>query len=1029
MAKLALSVAGAAIGSAFGQPSLGWSIGSLLGGALFPDKLPDVRGPTLSDLRVQQSTYGAMIPLLFGEMRMAGQVLWSTPKIPTEHTEEQGGKGGPTQNVTTTTYSASFAVAICDGEILGIRKIFGNANLIRNIGDTADTNTIIASNSIADGIRIYTGTEDQEADSLIAADVGIDNCPAFRGTAYVVFENLQLEPFNNNLPNIENQVIAHGSEVGLRIVEDTYDLDEEFATDEGAALGKPIVFEFASGVVRVGVLDDPDIVYLYNFHGDLLATESRNANEALFEEQDCIGIWNGDAITVDILTDLGSLISTGILKANDVPLDIDIDEYLGGAVISQDGGTLMLFTAPASVTGGDAIIDKWYQLGPAGSIVDQGTVDPPLDRFALQFGRASGFHYGSIALENDLKHVWLVYGASSHPIRYYSIDDDGNFAQGEQLLDVGGGETLPPDFVYPSIAADNGVAAVIWHKSLITFTRTPSPSATAEPLADIVTALCLKAGLTEDQIDVSLLTDLVDGYAVSRIGNGRVAIETLMTAFYFDAVESGGVIKFVPRGQSPVATIPEDDLASHDYGSEIPDQLPLLHQQEMELPVETNVKYPDKDAAYQVGAQQSRRLITTSRFVMDVEMAIAMDAAKARQIAEVLMFDAWTAANSLSLQLGTKYAYLEPTDVVSVVKGDITYTFRLTNSDSADGIGKFQAALEDVSIYTQAPPVQELLPADELITPDATPGQTRLELMDVPLLRDQDDGQGPYMAATGYLSGWRGAQVYKSADAGASYAAVGTGINNEAAIGNTLGVLGDFAGGNIFDELNTVSVKLVSQNQELSSATELSVLNGSNACLIGSEIVQFKTATLTAPKTYTLSGLLRGRKGTEWAMSTHATGDRFVLFSATTTYILPMSSSEYNLARLYKAPPFGTLLADAPAIEFTNTAVAQKPLSPVLVGGGRDASDNLTINWQRRTRIGGSWNGFEAPLGEATEEYEVDILDVYGDVLRTIEVTAETATYSAANQTSDGITPGDPIEVEVYQIGSYGRGYGASAII
>jgi len=118
---------------------------------------------------------------------------------------------------------------------------------------------------------------------------------------------------------------------------------------------------------------------------------------------------------------------------------------------------------------------------------------------------------------------------------------------------------------------------------------------------------------------------------------------------------------------------------------------------------------------------------------------------------------------------------------------------------------------------------------------------------------------------------------------------------------------------------------------------------------------------------------------------------------------------------------------------FTCQLRNMKPLSPVHIEGSRDGSNNLTITWIRRTRVAGDWvDNIDVPLGETTEAYEVDILNGPGGaVLRTITgLTSQTASYSAANQTTDGITPGNPVTVVVYQISStIGRGFGAEATI
>jgi hypothetical protein len=50
---------------------------------------------------------------------------------------------------------------------------------------------------------MHRGDEDQEADSLIASkEGGSDDAPAYRGTAYVLFENMPLARFGNRLPQL-----------------------------------------------------------------------------------------------------------------------------------------------------------------------------------------------------------------------------------------------------------------------------------------------------------------------------------------------------------------------------------------------------------------------------------------------------------------------------------------------------------------------------------------------------------------------------------------------------------------------------------------------------------------------------------------------------------------------------------------------------------------------------------------------------------------------------------------------------------
>ena len=55
-------------------------------------------------------------------------------------------------------------------------------------------------------LRLHKGGENQEPDPFIAAKMGAANTPAYRGTAYVVFEELPLERFGNRLPQLSFEV-------------------------------------------------------------------------------------------------------------------------------------------------------------------------------------------------------------------------------------------------------------------------------------------------------------------------------------------------------------------------------------------------------------------------------------------------------------------------------------------------------------------------------------------------------------------------------------------------------------------------------------------------------------------------------------------------------------------------------------------------------------------------------------------------------------------------------------------------------
>ncbi|MDE8650816.1 phage tail protein [Novosphingobium album (ex Liu et al. 2023)] len=186
-----------AIGTALGGP-LGGAIGALLGRQV--DTLvfgsPNTRGPRLKELEVTTSSYGTPLPRHFGRMRVPGSLIWATEL--TESSDTQGG-GKSQPSVTTYSYTASFAVALASRPIQGIGRIWADGRLLR--GEAGDL-------KVPGSLRLYTGERDQEPDPLIAADVGPDRCPAYRGLAYVVFEALDLAEFYNHLPALTFEVIA-----------------------------------------------------------------------------------------------------------------------------------------------------------------------------------------------------------------------------------------------------------------------------------------------------------------------------------------------------------------------------------------------------------------------------------------------------------------------------------------------------------------------------------------------------------------------------------------------------------------------------------------------------------------------------------------------------------------------------------------------------------------------------------------------------------------------------------------------------
>ncbi len=195
MAQVVLGGLGGAIGGGVGR-----GLGALLGGAIDRGLVgalqpPQQRGPRLETLRLQSSADGAPMVCAFGRARVTGQVIWAA-RFLERRNESRGGKGGPRS--VDYAYSLSFAVAICEGPIDGVGRVWADGQLL---------------NQSAVTMRVHRGGPDQTPDPLIEAIEGA--APAYRGVAYAVFEDLPLGPFGNRAPQLSFEVFRRPEGDGL----------------------------------------------------------------------------------------------------------------------------------------------------------------------------------------------------------------------------------------------------------------------------------------------------------------------------------------------------------------------------------------------------------------------------------------------------------------------------------------------------------------------------------------------------------------------------------------------------------------------------------------------------------------------------------------------------------------------------------------------------------------------------------------------------------------------------------------------
>ena len=545
-------------------------------------------------------------------------------------------------------------------------------------------------------------------------------------------------------------------------------------------------------------------------------------------------------------------------------------------------------------------------------------------------------------------------------------------------------------------------------------------------LGAIIRDLTNRVDLDETYLDISRLNSLVDGFVIDSQVTARQAIDQLRQAFFFDVVESDSVMKFVPRGSLSVATITKDNLVQ-SQNNQSHELLSITRTQELELPRKVDINYINPSSDYQAGNQHSQRSSTFSEGVESITLPIVMSSQAAKELADVTLFNRWLERTQFEFMLPIHYARVEPTDVITLSIDSFSHVVRVVDVQfGAPGLMQVTAVAEDLSAYRFDNAAGSI--ASNTQSVQQIP-ETIVEMLDLPALPfDIQDTPALRFAAAGLEKGWKGASIYRSDDGGASYRKF-TNIPSAAAVGTAATVLGT-ANYEVFDYANTVTVSLYGEGV-LEGTTRLGVLNGSNAALLGDEIIQFQQATLVEEGKYTLSGLLRGRLGTEQAISSHAIGERFVLLGGDIIKEV-MPTSLIGLERIYKAVTLGATLTGTTAKNFTFQALSLKPYAPVHLRAERDGSSNITFSWTRRTRVDGEWrNNVDVALGETAELYEVEILNGSNNVLRTIEnITQSQTEYSAANQVLDLGSTQSAVKIRVYQISeAVGRGYMAEATL
>jgi hypothetical protein len=1029
---------GAIIGAILAAPTGGLSIGAgallggqlglVAGGLLDPPKGPTIQGPRLNDLTVQTSTYGQFIPRTYGTIGLSGNVFWLENNALKEVVKKKksGGKGGgSSSNIKTYTYFATFAIGLCEGPIAGVRRIWVGPDLIYDAGSD-DLGTIIASGNSSSKFSIYLGSDTQQPDPRIQAEMGAANCPAYRGLAYIVMKDLALEKYGNSVAGAQvrvevvNSVSLYPSIIyneidtniesshGFCISSSEYEIARTYPLS-GSSYPAYIRTHLPSKIIQIkneavypggNVLAGPKIAvgvdYAFLLQGGTIHTSA--------------GIFSGMGFEI---------INSGfyLFAYSDSLLLL----YSGGT----GSGTLKLKTKEGFFTDGTrlylacTVSGEFIYAVTASHIVVFSAVDLS-EVSSVGFSSAYTLQVGSVYISYYENKLWVL-PSNNSTLQAFDVSSGASLVSfsDSAFTPQSSGTNGQPGLIRDGVIYRESGESVAAKVQAILISQLISQSV---PLSSIVSTEAARSNIIKPaDIDTTGLTDSVTGFKVTATGSIRNAIEPLRGAWPFDVVQSGYQIKATSRGSASVATIPVGELA-------IDTQLTESREMDSQLPQNVTVKYIDQGRDYDVNEQRAQRDNTEAVNSLNIDLPVVLSASEAAQVADKLIRIYALEKSDFSFTLPPPYRYLEPGDVITIATDDADFVLRLVSvNHTADGrlecAGRPSSASTYVSIVPGAPG------QGGSVTIPLT-GATVSTLIDCPVIDEGlQDSPGFACSFNGYSSGWPGGILYQSADDGQTWTDLQA-ILEQCTSGTATNLL-SVSAGNLVQLGGSLTVSLISG--ELESVTEAQMFNGANFAAYGQpgrwEIIRFQNATLVSAGVYTLDTFWRGDRGTEWATGLHAAGDKFILMTDPDLAFVGIPTDTIGQPRAYRSITAGADIDSAADQAFTYAGVNLETYSGVHPVGRRSASD-LTITWKRRTRVGGAWrDNVDASLGETVEAYEVDIMQ--GAVVkRTLAASAPSVLYTSAMQVTDFGSNQSSVAVNIYQLSSVvGRGYPLGATL
>lgn len=887
----ALTVIGTVIGAYFGNPQLGFAIGSFVGGLVDPEIF---KAPSIGDVANQTSAEGVPCPLYAGVAGGAGNLIYKSPVDVV--TVQEGGKGGEPiveSERLYCTFAIRIGASLLDGPgvrngLTGLVKIWENEKLVYDVSPTSEI--LAASIAFSQQFTWYPGSETQDPDPAIEAILGEGNVPAYRGRSYIVFPRKDVTDMRGAVPQYRFEVAAQGdTEPYERVGQDVFFTANRFSLSADQM-----------EVYETDITVPAFVKWLATNTGTVPVYVRAFAPQFSFYAQAFNAGWIGDP--GDDFELSASLRDTSQIRFSHADGSI---EYV------TDPGFIFFFTnelLPGS------------QLGPRDGYM---TLPPDITTIRLQVIFPAWSELTASATvelrQPDPIVVNEPYIALTNPLGVLIGEDTGAVWITDPAPDLSEvtGEGVSLESVI--LAASRRVKFDAWDIDL----------------ADL---------------DVPGLVLASQGYTAQNLFNALRWVYLLDGADYDGAlhlpVRGGDIIASLTDDdmlESDESELTKSLRSGDDRRAE-----------GIRRPLKLNLMYPNRTVGYQLTKATSPNYGDRGDAVNEVTLEVPVvlePTLAAPRLADILEKIGRADAEGEIVRLvhegaGAKFT---PGDIVNLEEPGLTRRCRIESIKDGGTRKRLLMRVDRPHAYLSQAIGQDV-PAPPR-PPSSLTGQTVLLVLNAPALTDAQDLLGVTVGLGAAMSGWTGATLEYSSDGGATWVLVGN--FRRRAIMGTLAATLPFHTRYCLDAGNVLSVRPFLGDDELDSLTFAQMLTERNAILIGKsdgqcEVLQYQVAEDEGDGTWSLTTLVRGRLGTDPAE--HADGT--VWMTAESSIFVPLPAALRGRTLLFRATTFGTSPDTAMVYGLLwDPQVSQLELPPAQLAVERTGG-NLVGSWDPRHRFG-----------------------------------------------------------------------------